>query len=457
MEKVTTTDHSTTEKLEKAVVCSLLMEQHNLPDVTGWLTPEMFLNPDTGFIYQAILAQYEEGKKPDYRTTEARMRRMDAEHCRRIGGMNFLADSIPLLRHNGNMHDYAEEIKRLYTLRVLEKIMHEGMAKATSPETDPEELIAKVDRQLLQVQEKYQVSPPLKKVGELIEEVIEIHEERVYGNAKESSILTGIFGLNHLFGGLQSGELYVLGGRPGDGKTAIGLEIAIGAAQLGKEVCFFSMEMNNLQAMNRILTGHLGMNGKSLRISNLRDADFQKMMRFRKSWENLPFHMDYSPGNSVAHIRSKILLQKKRKGCNLVVIDYLHLLISKSRNGETPDQIVDRNILALKRLALEANCAVLVLSQMNRQSESRSDKNFKPNLSDLRDSGVIEQAADGVMFIYRSDRHGITHDPDTNECLKGTCDLIIRKNRNGDIGIIRLRHNGSFTRFKDAGEGELLS
>ncbi|MCD8166922.1 MAG: AAA family ATPase [Bacteroides sp.] len=453
METTFNLENAPTTQLEKAVVCSLLLEQQNLPDVIGWLTPEMFLNADIGFIYSALLAQYQRGERPDYITTEAEMRRMDAGRCERISGVNLLADGIVLVRHNGNMHRYAEEVKRLYTLRMIEKTLQESGAKAASPESDPAVLLREVEEKLLKIEEECQVSPPLRKVSELLGEALEIHQARVKGEQDEEVVMTGLYGLDAIFGGLQGGELYVLGGRPGDGKTAVALQMAIGAVMRGKEVIVFSLEMSNLQMMNRILTGHSEVDEGSLRLSNLTEKDFGEMEGLRKRWKNLPLYMDYTPGNSAANIRAQVLLHSKRCKCNLVVIDYLHLLDGKAARGETPDQVIGRNVLALKKLALEAGCAVLVLSQMNRQIESRSDKNFRPHLSDLRDSGVIEQAADGVFFIYRPDRHGITHDPDTNEKLEGACDLIVCKNRNGSTGRARLRHNGTFTRFAD-GEGD---
>lgn len=159
--------------------------------------------------------------------------------------------------------------------------------------------------------------------------------------------------------------------------------------------------------------------------------------------------LDYTVGATVEQIRAKVLLQCRLGKCDLVVVDYLHLLGGDRRKGETQEQMVGRNVRALKQLALDSNCPVLTVSQMNRACEARADKAYLPVMSDLRDSGTIEQVADCVAFIYRPERYGFTRDEKTGHSLVGVGKIYIAKNRNGSTGIARFRYNPSFTRITD--------
>ena len=165
--------------------------------------------------------------------------------------------------------------------------------------------------------------------------------------------------------------------------------------------------------------------------------------------KDLPFYLDYTVGATVEQIRAKVLLQCRLGKCDLVVVDYLHLLGGDRRKGETQEQMVGRNVRALKQLALDSNCPVLTVSQMNRACEARADKAYLPVMSDLRDSGTIEQVADCVAFIYRPERYGFTRDEKTGHSLVGVGKIYIAKNRNGSTGIARFRYNPSFTRITD--------
>ncbi|MCD8194357.1 MAG: DnaB-like helicase C-terminal domain-containing protein, partial [Tannerellaceae bacterium] len=250
-------------------------------------------------------------------------------------------------------------------------------------------------------------------------------------------------------GGLHNGELYVGAGRPSDGKSAVALQIAMNAARAGKHVCFFSLEMTDTQIVNRLFAGQGNIDPAHLRISGLTEQEMQEMEELVEDWKTLPFYLNYTPSNNVETIRAQAMLQARKGRCDLVVVDYLHLLDMRPGKGETLEQVIARNIRALKRLANELDRPVLVLSQMNRASETRADRRHLPILSDLRDSGTIEQVADCVFFIYRPERHGVTKDENTGESLIGVGKLYIAKNRNGATGIARYRYNKSYTRITD--------
>ena len=274
-----------------------------------------------------------------------------------------------------------------------------------------------------------------------------MHRERLASGIDTMRILTGIEEFDYVTGGLYRGELTVGAGRPGDGKTAVAMQIAMNAALAGKHVCFFSLEMTALQTMNRLFAGYGGVDANHLRIDGANPADLAKMGKMADEFQNLPLYFDHTSANSVENIRAQVMLQKRKKQCDLAVVDYLHLMKMENHGKDTLDQMIGRNIQGLKQLALDADIPILVLSQMNRNSVNRADRAHIPDLHDLRDSGVIEQVADCVYFVYIPEHNGITTDEITGESLHLVGKLYIRKTRNGSTGIARYRYNESYTRI----------
>jgi replicative DNA helicase len=205
--------------------------------------------------------------------------------------------------------------------------------------------------------------------------------------------------------------------------------------------------MDPVQIMNRLFTGYAGVETSRLRRETPAERDFERMQELHDRWHDLPLHIDYTAGNSAGNIRAQAMLQKKRSGCDLIVVDYLHLLEHKPAKGETLEQAIARQVRFMKRIAYEAGCPLLLLSQMNRNVENRQEKMHMPQLSDLRDSGTIEQVADCVFFVYRPDRYGITKDAETGKPLRREGKLIVAKNRNGNTGIARFCYNDTFTQL----------
>ncbi|MCD7935533.1 MAG: AAA family ATPase [Tannerellaceae bacterium] len=434
------------EETEQAVVCTLLVKPQHLPEVAGWLQAHMFSSPRTAFIFEALMAQYERGETPDFLTTETEMRRIHAQRCKEMGGLSCLSEILPRVRTAANLSRYAEEVKRHYLLRQIRATATQAAGKAALEETDPLQLIGELEKQLLNIRGSGQHGAPLRNLADHIQEALDQHTDRINRKQSDYSVCTGFKDLDYITGGWQPGELYILAGRPADGKTAISLQIASNAAIAGKKVGVFSLEMSGQQLVNRLLATHTHLAQNCLRISALQKEDLDTIRQQIGFWKEKSFFLDYTPGNSVENIRAQVLMMKKQVGCDLVIIDYLHMMEGNPRRGETVDQVVGRNVKALKQLALEAGCSLLLLSQMNRQSENRAEKKHLPQLNDLRDSGVIEQVADGVLFVYRPDRHGITQDEHGNS-LQGICQLILSKFRHGPTGTVNLTHNPSFTKF----------
>lgn len=433
------------EKTEAAVVSCVMSAESAIMQLYPLLKPEMFSHPDIGFVYSAAYSLYEKGLKVDLVTADNEMRRLDEKHWKAIKGVAVLKEWMVQLRHTANLLQYAEEVKRRYMLRLLSGMFTGLMGKANEFETEYAELIGDAEKKLLEVRESFTVGKPLRQIGQVAGEVWQMHRERLEKGTDSMRILTGIEEFDYVTGGLYNGELTVEAGRPGDGKTAVAMHIAMNVAMSGKHVCFFSLEMTALQTLNRLFAGYADIDANRLRVSGANQADLGRMERLAKDFEKLPIYFDHTPGNSIENIRAQVKLQRRKKKCDLVIVDYLHLVKRERLKNETMDQVIGRIMEALKQLAIEEDIPVLVLSQMNRNSVNRGEKLHLPELHDLRDSGVIEQVADCVYFIYIPMKNGVANDPKTGESLADVGELWIRKTRNGSTGVARYRFNESYT------------
>lgn len=435
------------EEVEKALICCLLTSAEAPVLVETRVEATMFADSALGFVYEAIMAVYGRGIRPDMVAVEAEMRRADEGQFKQLGGLSFLLPYMLNVRHDGNVTFYADEVKRQYKLRCLVSLFSTLAYKSGQFASVAETLVEEAERSLLQFRMDTREGEPLRTVGALAAEAMEWHRKRLSAECDGGQLLSDLTEFDYVTGGFFRSELTVLAGRPSDGKTAVALQMALNVARGGAHVCFFSLEMSSLQMLNRILGGMTNVDADRLRILKPDEKDLSELERATKQLQDLPFYLDYTSGNTVEGIRAKAMVQHKMGKCDFVVVDYLHLLGGTRQKGETLEQVVGRNIVALKQLALDINCPVLVVSQMNRACMTRGDKTCIPVMSDLRDSGTIEQVADCVVFVYRPERYGVIKDEATGQSLVGVGRLYVVKNRNGATGIARFRYNPSFTRI----------
>lgn len=235
------------------------------------------------------------------------------------------------------------------------------------------------------------------------------------------------------------------------GKSAVALWMALNAARQGKAAAFFSVEMSKEQIVIRLLSMMSGVDGNSLRFKGTSAADRQRLEKAQKELERLPMTLEYCGSDTVEDIRAKAQTLHKQGKLNVLFVDYLNLInivVSKNQLQETTDLALGNIVRKIKLMAEEMDIPVVLLAQMNRESERRPAPNF-PVLSDLRNSGAIEQVADAVIFVYRAEKYGITHDPKTKEDLRGVGLLLLAKNRNGATGVARFRYNPAMTCLTD--------
>ena len=423
-------------EIEKVLICSLLVSGKAMDTGVAELRPEMFENPDLGFVFQCIREVYNRGIQPDFMMIELEMRKTDEERFTRLNGLSFLLDYVRNIRYEANTETYIAEIRRRFQLRALKSLFEQMSLKAADASAQPEQITDALEQSL--------TDEPLKPLEELAVEAVEWQRLRRSGDGRVIQIASGLEEFDYVTGGFHKGELTILGGRPSDGKTAVALQMALNIARQGHPVCFFSLEMSSLQILNRVLTGMTGINPDCLRVELPTDREMAELERAVGLLKGLPFYLDYTAGSSLDAIRTKAMMQRRKGKCAMIVIDYLHLLGGAVGKGETTEQVVSRHVQGLKRLALQLDCPILALSQMNRACETRTERGGIPIMSDLRDSGTIEQIADCVTFVHRPERHGILEDEKGNS-LKGVGRLYVLKNRNGATGLARFRYNESFT------------
>lgn len=436
-------------QVEQTLLCCLLTSREALDTVCNRLCPEMFEAEENRLVFGIIRDMYLAGKEPDEVSVENEMEKVDAELCHRVNGLSFLLPAMLHVRHEGNVELYAEEVERAYFLRRLGNCFSKLAFQSSDQSADPQAVWEKAQQELVSLREGMQLGSPVVVLSELARQAVEWHRKRKMGEGREAQIASGLQELDYVTGGFHKSELTILAGRPSDGKTAVALQLALNIARSGRNVCFFSLEMSSLQLLNRVLVGISGVDPDNLRVGLPRETELDALQAAAQSLEGVPFYLDYTAGASVESIRAKAMLLARQGHCDFIVVDYLHLLGGERRKGDTLEQFVARNVSALKRLALDLDCPVLVLSQMNRACETRTERAHLPVMSDLRDSGTIEQVADCVMFVYRPSRYGIERDEKTGADLRGVAKLYVLKNRNGATGIARFRYNPSFTRITD--------
>ena len=267
---------------------------------------------------------------------------------------------------------------------------------------------------------------------------------------KISGITTGFSGIDRMTSGLHNSDLLILAARPAMGKSAFAINIATSVAKSGVPVAIFNLEMSKEQVVNRILASEAMVDSNKLRTGQLDDNDWMKLASASGILSDTPIYIDDTPGISIMEIRTKCRKLKMEKNIGLVVIDYLQLITASGKKNSSREQEISEISRSLKILAKELNIPVIALSQLSRSAEKRQDDK-RPMLSDLRESGAIEQDADIVMFIYREDYYN----PETPE--KNVAEIIFAKHRGGSTGTVKLKWLGNYTKFLDIAPDDIVT
>lgn len=424
---------------EESVIGAMIMDRDAINVATEMLSQDDFYFEQCGYLFTAISELYSEGKSIDPVTIQAKFHDKNlSDSYANVEYINILVSNVPA---SINIKDYCEVVKNKSMLRSIIK-MNQAMELKCFKEDEPIGNIldsAESDLSKLIQQRGIEDEVPIKQVVVEVLHKIQIASEQ---DGNVTGIPTGFIDLDYKTAGFQPSDLILIAARPSMGKTALALNIAEHVAlKENKTVAVFSLEMSKQQLVNRLIALESTVDAQRLRNGNLKEADWERILQGAGAIANSNLIIDDTPAISVAELRSKCRKYKADNDLSLVMIDYLQLM-SAGKTVESHQQEISEISRSLKSLARELNVPVVALSQLNRGVEQRDDK--RPMLSDLRDSGAIEQDADVVMFIYRDDYYH-KDSPD-----KGISEIIIAKQRNGPVGTVRLAWMPETTRFANA-------
>jgi len=423
---------------EQSVLGALLIDKEAIFKVSNILQPDDFYRDDHRQIYRAIMSLSEKRVPVDLVTLTEELR--STKELDVAGGATYLAYLANQVLSSAHVVQHGEIVSQKSVLRRLIQAATRIIEQSYDESGDVGGIIDKSEQALFQVSERFVTNDfiPIKDVlSETFERINELHENK----GQLRGVTSGFKDLDNLLAGFQKSDLVILAARPSMGKTSLALNIALNASRDAKvPVGIFSLEMSRDQLVDSLLTIEAGIDSWRLRTGNLREDDFQKINYAMGILSESPIFIDDSPLMTVMDIRAKARRLQAENGLGMIIVDYLQLIDSKNSSSDSNRvQEVSEISRGLKALARELAVPLVAISQLSRAVEARPDK--RPMLSDLRESGSIEQDADVVMFIYREDYY----DPDTER--KGVTQILIRKHRNGPIGEIDLYFHPEFRRF----------
>ena len=426
--------HST--EAEQSVIGSMIMDRDAIMAASDILTPDDFYNKQYGIMYKAMVDIYSEGKPVDLVTLQERLKTMNVPP--EVSSLEFVRELITAVPTSANIKHYANIVKEKSTLRNVIKVNEDITNACYQGQTSSDAILEETEKQLFKLLQS-RGAEELTPIKDVVMEAVNKIEAAAKLDGNVTGVPTGFIDLDYRTAGLQPSDLILIAARPSMGKTAFALNLAASAAvKRHLTTAIFSLEMSKVQLMNRFLSMESGVNAQDMRIGSLTDGDWERLVEAAATLGDSSLVIDDTPGISISDLRSKCRKIKLEKNLGLIIIDYIQLMTSNSKS-ESRQQEVSEISRSLKALARELNVPVIALSQLSRAVEQRPD--HRPMLSDLRESGAIEQDADVVMFLYRDEYYK----KDTDR--PGVAEVIIAKQRNGATGTVELAWIGSKQRF----------
>ena len=461
---------------EAALLGALMVDNRLVEDIQLKLKPHHFFEPLHGRIYEAILKMTDSNRVANPVTLRPLFEA--DENIKEVGGAAYLAQLTGSGAAVIGARDFADQIYDLALLRALIGVGRDLVEGAldTSEDVAPLAQIERAETELYKVAEEGGAEGRAKSFSDATKEALEMAERALNSGGHLSGFTTGLESLNSKIGGLHKSDLIIVAGRPGMGKSSLGTNIAFAAAQrfirdvedgiepeksAGAPVALFSLEMSADQLATRILAEQSGISSENLRMGKISQQEFRQLARAAAELQSLPLYIDDTPGLTIAALRTRARRLKRQKGIGAIVVDYLQLLQGSGRGSSADNRVQEISEISrgMKQLAKELNVPVIALSQLSRAVEQREDK--RPQLSDLRESGSIEQDADIVLFIYREDYYLAAKQPAEDHPdfaawqeemgrAYGRAEVIVAKQRHGATGKVRLKFDSRITKFSDA-------
>ena len=421
---------------EQSVIGSMLMDRDAIMAASEIITGEDFYQHQYGVLFEAMVELYNEGKPVDLVTLQDRLR--EKEVPPEISSMEFVRELLNVVPTSANVRSYANIVQDKAMLRKLIKATEEIANTCYLANEKTEDIMEETEKKIFDLVQKRATGDfvPIKQV---VLNALDRIEAASKNKGSVTGIPTGFIDLDYKTSGFQPSDLILIAARPSMGKTAFVLNIAQHMAfKCNQTVAVFSLEMSKEQLVNRLFSLESKVDSQSLRTGSLSDEDWGKLIEGAGVIGRSNLIIDDTPGISIGELRSKCRKYKLEHNLGIIIIDYLQLMTGSKKTDSRQQEISDIS-RSLKEVARELNVPVVALSQLSRAVEQRPD--HRPMLSDLRESGAIEQDADVVMFIYRDDYYN--HDTDK----KGIAEIIIAKQRNGPIGTVELVWLPDYTKF----------
>ena len=426
------------EEAEKSVLGSMLMDRDAIVEAEDILVKEDFYQRQYGILFEAMVELYQEGKPVDLITLQDKLKEKDVPEA--LSSLDFFRELVDIVPTSTNVRQYAQIVHDKATLRSLIKVTEDiGNACYLGKEETPA-ILEKTEKEIFGLLQNRNRMSDFVPIQDIVLNSLNAIEDAAKTRGRVTGIATGFTELDYKLTGLHPAELILVAARPAMGKTAFVLNIAQYAAfKDNHAIAMFSLEMSKEQLVTRLMASESMVDSQQIRTGDLRDSDWEKLLEGAALIGNSRLIID-DTASSLAEIRSKCRKYKQTYDIEMVVIDYLQLMSgSNTRRNESRQQEISEISRALKVLARELNIPIIALSQLSRAVEARQD--HRPMLSDLRESGAIEQDADVVMFLYRDEYYN----PDTEK--KNIAEVIVAKQRNGATGSIELVWLGQYTKF----------
>lgn len=429
--------------LEEAVLGALMLDKEALTDVIDIVKPESFYKEDHQVIFAAILDLFQRSEPIDILTVTQELKKKGK--LEEIGGAFYIAQLTNRVASSANVEYHARIIAQKHIQRELIKISSKTIEMAYDETVDVFDLLDSAEAKLFEVAEG-NIRKSYEDMNKLLHKAVK-HLETISKQDGTSGVPSGFANLDRLTGGFQQSDMIVLAARPGMGKTAFVLALTRNASvDFKKPVALFSLEMSSLQLVNRLISSETEISGEKLKKGNLEPHEWEQLNAKIGKLTNAPIYINDTPGLSVFELRAQCRRLKAEKDIQMVIIDYLQLMTAAGEKGNR-EQEISTISRAIKSIAKEINVPIIALSQLSRAVETRGgDK--RPLLSDLRESGAIEQDADMVMFIYRPEYYQITADEEGNS-TEGLAELIIAKHRHGSTDNVKIRFLNHLAKFTD--------
>ena len=422
---------------EQSVIGAMIMDREAIVVASEIILPEDFYNKQYGVLFEAMVELNDEGKPVDLVTLQDRLKEKDVPP--EVSSLEFIRDLITAVPTSANIKYYANIVAEKSTLRRLIRLNEEIANTCYVGKDSLEDILADTEKRVFDLVQRRNTGEFVP-IRQIVMDAMDTIEKASHNKGNVTGVATGFLDLDYKTAGMQPSDLILIAARPSMGKTAFVLNIAEYVAfKQDRTVAVFSLEMTKEQLVNRLFAMESKVDSQRIRTGQLTDEDWEKLIESAGVIGKSKLIIDDTPGISIPELRSKCRKYKLEHDLQMVIIDYLQLMSGSGRSTDSRQQEISDISRSLKALARELKVPVIALSQLSRAVEQRPD--HRPMLSDLRESGAIEQDADVVMFIYRDDYYNKDSD------RKGIAEIIIAKQRNGPIGTVELVWLPDYTKF----------